>query len=145
MDEGFNYLLEMNLRHAHLFASSGRIQQVHLKTKQVTNTRSSTSKTFCCLSKTDNTKKIGMKERTYPITRYRNSYPNKTPQGFCSKRHFLVHMTQNRALIRLELPGTNVIHTHTQKKKDYQKLIKSHPNITIEEYGLNKRHDLEEG
>lgn len=65
---------------------------------------------------------------------------------FLQKGHFLqsalVHMTQNRALIRLELPGTNVIHTH---KKDYQKLIKSHPNITIEEYRLNKRHDLEEG
>lgn len=55
---------------------------------------------------------------------------------FLQKGHFLlsalVHTTQNRALIRLELPGTNVIHTHTHKK-DYQKLIKSHPNITIEE------------
>lgn len=53
---------------------------------------------------------------------------------FLQKGHFLqnvlVHTTQNRALMRLELPGTNVIHTH---KKDYQKLIKSHPNITIEE------------
>lgn len=65
---------------------------------------------------------------------------------FLQKGHFLqrvlVHTTQTRALIRLELPGTNVIHTH---KKDYQKLIKSHPNITIEELGLNKRHDFEEG
>lgn len=47
-----------------------------------------------------------------------------------------IHTVQNRALIRLELPGTNVI-----RKKDYQKLIKSHPNITTEEEGLNKRHE----
>lgn len=53
---------------------------------------------------------------------------------FLQEMHLLqnvpVHTAQNRALMRLELPGTNVIHTH---KKDYQKLIKSHPNITIEE------------